>query len=293
MKKSVFAGCLMLALSAVQADENLFGYVKGAETLPIGSYEGYQIFTQRKDKSVGDYTALDSVTELEYGVSDKFTVSGGIKLMQLDTDGLWIDGYLPGPKDNRLGFSGFEASMKYNFLSPALDDIGVSGYWSFDYLTVDPHSGQDKKTMSLESMLIVQKYWLEGQLIGVANFTMEGTYAKRDEIDNLPDEFEWPTDPEMEIEFKLGGGLSYRFRDGWFVGGEAIYETEFETEVGQERWSWFAGPNLHYADRAWWATLTLFKQLSGGGEQFDGQESGLHLIEKTKNEVRLKLGYNF
>lgn len=126
----------------------------------------------------------------------------------------------------------------------------------------------------------------------VGNLVMEGTYAKRAEIDNLPEDFEWPTDPEMEIEFKLGTGASYRVAPGWFIGAETIYETEYETEVSQERWSVFAGPTVHFATQQWWATLTWFKQLEGGGELIN-ENDDLHLIEKTKQEVRLKLGYNF
>lgn len=298
------AAAIVAISMSVSADENLFGYVKGAETLPEGVWEGYQTFTQRKDKGTqrgnserqnagaGKYEALDSTTEIEYGVTNKFTVSGGIKAMALDTSGYEINGYMPGDRDFDLKFSGLEAAMKYNFLSPAMDDFGLSGYWSMDYLTVDPHSGQDKKTVSLESMLLAQKYLLEGQLVWVGNLAMEATYAKRDEIDDLPEDFEWPTDPEMEVEFKVGTGLSYRFAPGWFAGAEALYETEYETEVGQERWTVFAGPTMHFAANKWWGTLTWFKQLDGGGERID-ENDNLHLIEKTKHEVRLKLGYNF
>lgn len=288
---AVFAVAALVSTSAL-ADENLFGHVKGAETLPEGSWEAYQTFTDRSDKGLGDYQALDSVTEIEYGVSNRFTVNGGIKLMSIDTSGIVVDGYLPADRDFTLKFSGIELGAKYNFLSPALDDFGLSGYWSLDYLTIDPHSGQDKRTISLESMLLAQKYFLEGQLIWVGNTALEATYAKRDKIDDLPAGFEWPTDPEMEIELKLGTGLSYRFTSGWFAGVEALYETEFETEVGQERWTVFAGPNLHYASENWWATLNWFAQLRGGGELVQPSDD-LHLIEKTKHEVRLKLGYNF
>ena len=287
---TVIAATLLAA--PAMADENLFGHVKGAETLPEGTWEGYQILTDRSDKGLGDYQALDAVTEIEYGVSNRFTVSGGLKLMSIDTSGLLVDGYLPADRNFTLKFSGLEFSAKYNFLSPALDDFGLSGYWSLDYLTVDPHSGQDKRTISFESMLLAQKYFLEGQLVWVGNTALEATHAKRAEIDNLPAGFEWPTDPEMEIEFKLGTGLSYRFATGWFAGFEALYETEFETEVGQERWSVFAGPNIHYASTTWWATLNWFEQLRGGGELIQADDD-LHLIEKTEREVRLKLGYNF
>jgi len=287
--------CLLagLALSApVSADENLLGYVKGAETLPEGTWEGYQIFTARNDKGVGKYHAIDSVTELEYGVTPRFTVNGALKLLSVDTEGILVDAYIPEDRDINWKFSGIELGAKYNFLSPALDDFGLSGYWEFDYGTLDPHSGQDKKTVSLASVLAAQKYFLEGQLIWVGNLGFEGTYAKRDSIDNLPEGFEWPTDPEMELELSAGTGLTYRFAPGWFVGAEALYETEFETEVGQERWSVFAGPTLHYASTRWWATLTWFKQIRGGGELLQ-ENDDLHLIEKTEYEVRLKLGYNF
>jgi hypothetical protein len=33
-----------------QADENLFGYARGAETLPEGSWEVYGVLTNRTDK---------------------------------------------------------------------------------------------------------------------------------------------------------------------------------------------------------------------------------------------------
>lgn len=122
---------------------------------------------------------------------------------------------------------------------------------------------------------------------------METTYADRKPIADLPACFDWPTDPEMEIELKSGLGAAYRIAPRWFVGAETIYETEFETEVGQERWSWFAGPSLHYGDQAWWATLTYLDQIKGGGETFDGQPDDLHLFEKTEREIRFKLGYNF
>jgi len=283
----------ILAISQALADENLFGYVKGAETLPAASLEGYTIITNRSGKSDGHYEAWDGRLELEYGASNRFTVSAAILGRAIDTRGLVIDGYLPGDNDTGFEFASLEASGKYNFLSPALDDFGLSGYWSLEYATVDAHSGQDKETLSLLSMIIGQKYFLEGQLVWAGNAGVEATHAKRDDINGLPADFEWPTDAEVEIELVLGTALTYRFAPNWFVGAEALYETEYETEVGQERYSLFAGPTLHYGGARWWATFTWFPQLTGGGEKFEGQDPDLHLIEKTEQEFRLKLGYNF
>lgn len=289
-------GAVMLALACsgtVMADESLLGYVKGAETLPDGAIELDQTITYRDDKGEGSYHAWNTKTEIEYGVTDRFTVAGYLKMQAIDTSGLIIDGYLPEEKDDNLRISGWEASMKYNFLSPARDDFGLAGYISVSYDWIDPHSGQDKDTTSVEFELLAQKYFLEGQLIWMGNTGLEATYAKRDKLSGLPDDFDWPTDPEMEIGWNFGTGVSYRVAPNWFVGVEALYETEFETEVGQERWSWFAGPSVHYANQRFWVTLSWLGQVSGGGETYEGQPSNRHLIEKTEDEFRLKFGIEF
>ncbi len=295
MRKHVFlaAGLLAAALPAV-ADENLFGYVRGSEVLPKGSGEFYQWVTQRNNKGTGHYRAVDTKTEVEYGVTDRFQVSAEVNGLAVKSQGLLINGYLPKDIDSNLRLQGFEVAAKYNFLSPAKDDFGLSAYTSFEYGRLDVHSGQKKRELEFEAQLQAQKYFLEGQLTWVGNIGLRAAHEKRKAIADLPEDFEWPTDPEMEISTKIGTGLSYRFAPGWYAGVEALFENEYETEVGQERWSVFGGPSLHYGGKQWWATLTVFRQLRGGGERYDGQpEKQLHLIERTRNELRLKVGYNF
>lgn len=276
------------------ADENLFGYVRGAEPLPAKSWEIYEVTTIRSGKGAGRYQAVDSETEIEYGFTDRFSAITSLELLSIDTEGLRIDAYLP--KDQRyIGrTAGVEAAFKYNFLTPAKDNIGLASYLSVEQRWLDRHSGQRKDSFSWQLLFLVQKYFLEGQLIWVANFGAESTYAHRKAIDDLPDGFEWPTHPEMELEPKFGTGVSYRFIPNWFIGAESLYEAEYETETGLERWTVFAGPNLHYGSERWWATLTWFQQLRGGGTMFDEQDDkSLHLIERTKQEFRFKLGFNF
>ncbi|OYZ57808.1 MAG: hypothetical protein B7Y21_06260 [Hydrogenophilales bacterium 16-61-112] len=279
MKIRLLAAALPLAFAAMSApiahaDENLFGYVKGSETLPEDASEAYVWLTHRFDKGQGEYSAYDSKLEYEYGVTSRFTAAAALMGQSIDTSGLVINGYLPGAESYGFKLSGIELKGKYNFLSAAMDPVGLS------------------------------------QLVAVANAGLEGTYAKRDPLDAATQAsadsamqaltgdpgatFEWPTEPEMELEVTFGAGVSYRFAPNWSIGAETQYQTEFETEVGQERYSWFAGPTLHYGSEKWWATLTWFEQLKGGKEQYINQADGnLHLIEKTEHEVRLKLGYNF
>lgn len=287
------AAALLVTAAPARADENLFGYLSGAETLPQGSWEAYQYVTQRSDKGQGHYRAMDYKTEVEWGWTHRLTVSGAIKAMSIDTSGLLIDGYLPADKEFGPKLSGFELGLKYNFLSPAKDDFGLAGKLELSRDWIDPHSGQDKRKVSVEASLLAQKYFMEGQVVWVGNLGLESTYARRSAVDNLPAGFDWSLDPETEIEIKAGTGLSWRFAPNWYVGAEVAYEAEYETEVGQERWSVFAGPTLHYGGQKWWATLTWFPQVRGGGEQYDGQPAHYHLIEKTRQEVRVKVGYNF
>ena len=275
------------------AGEALFAKVKTAEPLPDGAGELYLKTTRRDDKGQGDYTAYDYVVEYEYGVTDRFTASAALKALSIDTSGLIIDGYLPKEEEFTFKPSGMEVEASYNFLSPALDDIGLSVSFGLDYGWLDSHSGQDKDTISTDLGLQIQKYLLDGQLIWAGNAKLETTWADRKEIDNLPEDFDWPTDPEMEIELGASTGLSYRFAPNWFLGAEIQYEEEYETEVNRERWSWFAGPNIHYGGKSFWATLSWLDQLRGGGEKYEGQPSDLHLIEKTKTELMLQIGFNF
>ncbi|WP_262690098.1 DUF6662 family protein [Kordiimonas aestuarii] len=291
---SSFAVLATVVSCGASADENFLGHVKGAEVLPKGASDLYMKVNWRSDKGQGNYDAVDIFAEYEYGVSDRFQFGVGVKGRSVDTEGLLIDGYLP--KEGNFGpkLAGLEVTGKYMFLSPALDDFGLASYVTLDYDWMDPHSGQDKNTLSLELELIGQKYFLEGQLIWMGNLSVEGTYSDRGALEGLPADFEWPTDPEMELEITAGTGVSYRFAPNWFIGAEIEYQTEFETEVGQERYSWFAGPSLHYGGQSMWATLTWLPQISGGGEMYEGQlDTGLHLIEKTKNEVIFKIGFNF
>jgi len=284
----------ILIATPVSAGEHLLGYIKGAETMPEGAQEFYQFVTRRWDKGAGNYAAINTVTEYEWGVTNRFTASFALFGQSIDTSDLMIDGYVPGDENYGFKFSGIEASTKYNFLSPALDDFGLSAGFNFEYLWLDPHSGKDKDTTSISFDLMMQKYFLEGQLVWLGNLGLEATRAKRAEIDDLSEDFDWPTEAEMELELKAGTGLSYRFSNGWYAGLETLYEQERETEVDIERWSWFAGPSIHYANQSWWITVTWFEQFKGGGEQFAEQDDmDLHLIEKTKHELRFKFGYNF
>lgn len=298
MKKSikwsaVALSCGLALSQSAYSDEGLFGYVKGAEPLPKGALDFEQWFTWRGGKDLGSYNALDTKTELEYGITDRFAASIAMWGLGINSSGLMIDAYIPGDKKYPWRPDGVEAAVKYNYLTPALDDFGLAQYTSLSYFWYDVNSGYRKNVYAFETFLLAQKYFLDGQLVWAGNLGIEADSATRQPIQGLPEDFEWPLTPEMEIAITISTGLTYRIFSNWFVGAEIFYQTEHETVVGQERWSLQAGPTIHYAAKDWWATLTWMPQLVGGGTPFPGQTYNQQLIEKTSQEVRFKIGINF
>lgn len=73
---STMSACL---IGSAQADENLLGYLKGAETLPQGAQEIYLQYTRRSDKGVGEYVAQDLEAEYGYGFTPRLTGSFVLK----------------------------------------------------------------------------------------------------------------------------------------------------------------------------------------------------------------------
>jgi hypothetical protein len=267
---TLLIAALLLSGNSV-ADEGLFGYVKGAEPLPKGAWDLEQWFTWRGGKEQGSYNALDTKTEVEYAFTDRFSGSFAFFGLGINTSGLMIDAYLPGAKKHPWRPAGVEAAVKYNYLTPALDEIGLAQYTSIGYFWYDVNSGFRKDVYSFETFLIAQKYFLDGQLVVAANLGIEADSATRQPIENLPPDFEWPLTPEMEIAITASAGITYRFAPNWFIGAEVFYQTEHETVVGQERWSVQAGPTIHYAAKDWWVTLTWMPQLKGAALRTQGR----------------------
>src|SRR4249920_2397478 len=91
-----------------RADEEIFGYVKGAEPFPKGALELVEWVTVRSDKGTGYYQAVDSKTELEYGITDKLATEIDVLAMAIDTSGILIDAYVPGDKQYGMSLAGVE-----------------------------------------------------------------------------------------------------------------------------------------------------------------------------------------
>jgi len=277
-------GILLLLLtsapSSARADENYFGYSYGTETLSKGSFELYNWVTWRTGKGDGSYDALDLRQELEYGITDRLQAS-----LYLNERYHAIDD-VEGLKDrDQFAFQGVQASVKYAFLSPYKDPLGFALYVEPGYSNIKKGSGASQDQWSLELKAMLQKNFLDDQLVAVLNISPEWEVGKKH------GEYRW----ENELGFEVTSGLSYRVAPKWFVGLETRYDSkypDFPAQADREAWAFFVGPVVHYAAERWWMTVTALPQV--GGAPNDGARSAaLNLDEYEKFELRIKTGINF
>ena len=281
------AGLLLLSPLVSQADENNWGYVYGADTLPKGQSELYLWATDRRHKENGTYNAQDYQLEYEYGFTDK--LQGSLYLTgssheikdsaPLDDNGDPEYGNL-----NQTRFNGVKASVKYNILSTYKDPIGLSLYLEPGYSTRFKISGEEMDQYSLEAKLILQKNFLDDTLLWATNLTLE---AERRKFKGAGQSW------EDELEVEVTSGLSYRFAPNWWAGAEMRYHSEYpdwRKEFNREHYAIFLGPNIHWGGEKYWATLTFMDNIVGAPHAEDRID---HLAEHERREIRLKLGYNF
>lgn len=268
-----------IASQAARADENIFAYSYGSETLPKGGTEAYVWATDRRGKGLGDYRAQDYKLELEHGFSDRFQSSIYLNFISHHIDGLEPE---LDDRDRDLAWNGMQASFKYALSSPYKDGLGVAIYVEPGFARYGKKSGERANQVSLETKLLLQKNLMNDKLIWVGNVTAEQEF-----------EHEQGSEWESELELELSSGLAYNVAPGLHLGAEGRYIAAYENfpnEFKRADYAAFFGPTIHYATRKWWATLSYQPQIFGGP---DVRSDSRNLADYEKREIRLKLGYNF
>jgi opacity protein-like surface antigen len=265
------------ASSLAHADEHLFGWVRGAETLPGGHFDGYQFITLRTGKAAGDYFGWDFSTEVEYGITDKFQVGLSVEQHYFD-----IKGVEELEDQSRYRFGGIELSAKYRVFSPFKDKIGVALRLEASYLAFDDVAGIGQEEIDIQPEILLHKNFFDDTLIFHVNAGVKLAWGKK---------------PAEEYDYELtllgGAGVAYRFAPNWFVGVEGHWRSEYpEFDLGfHEHTAVFVGPSLHYGAQRWWATASYGYQVYGKG--IDEPDNGKTFAEEARNEFRLKVGFNF
>lgn len=300
---------LITAGNIAYAGENLWLYAQGTDTRPEGSFEVKLKDTVRIGKGSGSYVFHDIRPELEYGITDKLTVSGEMMLFHHNYSGIEA-GNDPvhetqeanGGSFKKMQYGGFEVSLKYNILSPYKDFMGLSvglGYEDRDVYRLD---GAEIDQHSWVITLYTQKNFLDDKLSFV--FVPKVEFERRST----------PGVEEDEISLEFAIAASYRFRPNWNIGVEFRHQSDYlsveedgvyeegvkpskfyggDFQLGDQfqRGNYF-GPSLHYAEQRWWVTASVLMQVAGGGAEAFNKGSR-NYDEHEKYHVGLNFGYEF
>lgn len=296
---TALAAACAIAVPA-SADESLFGYTYGAETLPAGELESITTLTHRWDKGRGDYRADELMQEIEYGLSDRWTLSGYAMFLDINHANAFPsteeDGEPLYPDRDGSYFRGAKAQLKYNLLSPYLNDgWGLSFLIEPSYVRRFKVDGSRTRQYEVEAGALVQKNLLDDQLVLAYNAVVARERRELLEDDGFV-EHEW--------EYTNTLGASYRVSSNWYAGLEARHHMDVlkgeDGDYAKNQYSTFLGPTVHYAQKDWWVTATFFKQLQGNppyarsvGPVVGGVDDDLHLDENEKYEMRIKVGFEF
>lgn len=274
-----------------RAGEAIFGYTYTTGTEPEGDMEIEQWLTDRESQAHGDYHNLQARTELEYGLTDNWSLSGYLNYYYVaandnstahDTRGVDIpEGHNPARPYSAAHFKSVSLETVYRVLSPYLDPIGLALY-------MEPELGPRER--SVELRLILQKNFLDDRLVTALNIMGEPEWEDHGAGD---------TETATQLEFDLG--LSYRIAPNWRIGLEFRNHNEFSgfslSHSHQEHTALFLGPTVHYGAKHWWATLTVLPQIYAAGytrEQRDNiLGNRIYGEEHTRIDgIRLKVGFD-
>ena len=269
------------AATTVRADEQLFGFVRGAETLPQGRSELYQFMTLRTGKAEGSYYGFDFETEMEHGFTDKFQASVALEQRYINNSG--VDGDRDALDDTAAyRFGGVSVSGKYRLLSTFMDPIGLALRLEGGYVKNDEVDGLPENEFYIAPEIDLQKDFRDDTLITELWAGSEWAWGKQ------PAE-QYP----KELALQGGTGISYRFTPNWFIGAESNVRAEWPMfDFGNfEHVVVYAGPSLHYSAERWWTTLSVVYQVWGNG--VDEPNDGKTYAEETDWKIRWKVGFNF
>jgi hypothetical protein len=296
---------LVLAAAPARADEPLFGYTYTTDLLPKGKWELSQWSTTRMEKAQGSFWLEEAKTEVEYGVNDKFQLSGYLNYAWTRANGQNVDGTTSPPEtfagpvvDPNAPFSeakliGVSVEGIYRILSPYTAPIGLDVY-------IEPTIGSGLREM--EERVILQKNFRDDRLVWAFNtlITQEVRSLQGDPTAD-PASIEFTTHWDHETDINLSTGLSYRFAPNWSIGGEFMNEREFSrlafwhSGVATNS-AYDIGPVVHYGGKHFYITATFLTQLPWGSDYTDPPSNVIsggrnYADDFEKYRVRIKTGF--
>lgn len=240
----VAVSVVLVALSSpANADPRPFTF--NTDTYPMGKgdweYEQWVTYrTHKEDES--DFQRFDFRHEFEFGLADNFDLA-----VYAPT---WH--YEDSEEFSGTQFDSVDVEGIVYLSNPVNDFVGIGIYSEVKV---------GEESLGFENKLLVQKD--VGKWIFLYNLVLET------EIEGV---FSNEEENEVEGELKHTAGVSYAAAPGWFVGAEAVVESEFEDWSEYEGTTVYAGPAISYqGHERFWFTVTPTYQLTDNEEEADFQ----------------------
>ena len=296
---------LLTLPDTARADESLWIYTKGAETLPQGKTELKASVISKRGKSDSDYAFNDIRFEVEHGLTNRLTTYGELVVYNHDysttnpdLQPLFDTQGGTGGRFRKTSIAGIDVGLKYNILSPYKDPIGLAASVEYDHRFKYRIDGASIKQNEVDLVIHFQKNFLNNQLVFAVTPKIEWEDRRS------------PGIIEKEISIDVAAGLSYRVAPRWYVGAEFRHQSDYLSPYdtvtqrydpnlrpsklpfkfgSQYQNGNYGGPVVHYATQKWWATVGVLWQFSGGGE-FAFNRNGLNVDEHEKVNLALTIG---
>lgn len=259
---------LITMLSVANADERRFTYTYEPETLPEGAYEFENWITLRTQKNKfvkkSNYTRWDLRQEIEYGVTDQYTVA------------LYLNEKVESYRDtssqsdfSKVQWKGVSLENRYNLLNPATHFVGLTAYLEGRY------SGEEAE---IEQKIIL------GQRYGSWKWAL-----------NLIHETEWEDNfHEKKGVVGLSFGVARDISKRWSLGIELLSESVIPEYKKFDNTALFIGPVVSYHQEKWWMALTVLPQVHGWNHIGNpDNDSSFELKNHERLNIRLLFGINF
>jgi len=255
-------------ITSARADERRFTYVYEPETLPAGALEleNWVTLRSQRNDTVGqdNYNRWDLRQEIEYGVTDRYTVS-----FYLNEKSESYRNPETSADTSDFDFEGISIENRYNLINPADHPIGLTLYLEGRY------AGSEAE---LEEKIII------GQRHGNWKWAF-----------NLENATEWEDNlSKREGELGASFGIARDLGRNWSLGLEVRNQTLLPEYQSVENTVLYAGPVVSYHRERWWAALSVLPQIKGWN--FDGNPDGdthYELVDNEKINIRFLVGFNF
>ena len=256
---AAIAGC-SLGLGIAQADERRFTYTYEPEVLPQGGMEFEQWITLRTQRTSdaevkqGNYNLWELREELEYGVTDNYSLS---LYLNFANESFKDHSQDPPVTISEFKFQGVSLENRYMVLNPAKHAVGLTLY-------LEPRFSGDEA--EVEEKLIL------GQWLGEWKWAF-----------NLVHATEWSHNlNSVEGELEADLGIARNLGKNWSLGVELRDHNELPDYSLWENTALYVGPVLSYRHEKWWAALSVMPQIYGAN--FQGNPDGNSWLELEGHE---------